>query len=68
MSNPMSGHRLKSINIYEEWRPMGCGRWSQYRVHCYTDGSAASRHIDGPITEEEYFKRILAGKTDKVGL
>jgi len=63
MANPMSSrYRLKTINIYEEWRPMGCGRWQEYRVCCYSDGSASSVTLRGPISEAEYFKLKLAGK------
>ncbi len=58
--NPMSGHREKTINIYEEWRQLHDGTWQEFRIREYTDGSATQQTLNKPINEKEYFKRILS--------
>lgn len=61
MTNPWA-KRVKSINEYEEWRKDVHNKtWYEYHVWEYNDGSAASKVISDPITEQEYFKRKLNG-------
>jgi len=58
----MSGHRLQTINIFEEWRKLHNGTWQEFRIRHYTDGSATQQTLNKPISEQEYFQRKLAGK------
>ena len=64
--NPRSGYdfTLKCSNVFEQWRKEQNGMWQAYRIRDYTDGSATSQAFGDQITDQEYFKRKLAG-TDK---
>lgn len=57
----MSGHREKTINVFEEWRKLHDGTWQEFRIRHYTDGSGTQHPLNTPITEKEYFKRKLGG-------
>lgn len=62
MTNPWI-KRTKCTNKYEEWRlDEHNGTWCEYRIFEYNDGSATSKVITGPLTENEYFKRKLDGR------
>lgn len=58
----MSGHREKTINVFEEWRQLHDGMWQKFYIRHYTDGSTTQQTLDNPISEIEYFQRKLAGK------
>lgn len=57
----MSGHREKTINVFEVWRQLHDGTWQEFRIRDYTDGSTTQQTLDKPISEKEYFQRKLAG-------
>ena len=59
--NPMSGHREKTISVFEEWRQLHNGTWQEFRIRHYTDGSTTQQTLDKPISEKEYFQQKLAG-------
>ncbi len=52
----------KCINIYETWDRSNTG-WCEYRIREYTDGSATREFVKGPLSEKEYFKLTLEGRT-----
>jgi len=61
MTNPMSGHKLNTIDVFEEWRQLHDGTWQEYRISHYTDGGSTRQTLNNPISEKEYFKRKLGG-------
>lgn len=57
----MSGHRLHTIDVFEEWRQLHNGMWQEFRIRHYTDGGSTRQTLNNPISEKEYFKRKLGG-------
>jgi len=59
--NTKEWHPSHVVSEEEEYRHVYPHQWNRYIISFYPDGSATSKIMETNISEEEYFKRKLAG-------